>query len=557
MKCLKMETDKQCFTKMGVAMKVIISDDEPRVCQLVENLIDWSSLGMTVEAIVYNGTDAMDAIREHQPEIVITDIRMPGMDGLELIRDAKEIKPDIAFIIISGFRHFEYAQNAIKYGVEDYLLKPIKKDELYHTLKKIRSSFLERQETLSREESYHRLIQNNVDQLRAEFLDRCLEKNYLAQNSFTLDTWNQQYRYQFRPGTFQIMLIKLDGIDTRDEENLSYIQEKTLLVLRRFISDLCIESEFLYRNTVCIAVLNYRAGADAVREVRRAVKQGLKELLFQKDIFQNLSISIGLGVPVDTVGKLYLSRKTAMRAIEQRLIKGNNQVLEGECGEERSFAYTDIFADFNKQFSKALEWMDEREAREALRSLKQQMKSGQDITGHEILQMAKEALNLYCLSMRQYKMSIDGEESFFERTIETLDNMGSLEEIYDYLIRTIGESFHTAIELKKQDNVRPVRDGKQYIQQHYSEPISLEIVSRELGFNPTYFSSLFKKETGLTFLEYVTEVRMEMAKEFLRDTDWTVADICERVGYKDTKYFSKSFRKITGLKPNEYRKIYS
>ena len=111
-------------------LKVIIADDEDKVCQLIYGLIDWESLGMEVIGIAHNGLEALEMVKTLEPDLMITDIRMPGYDGLELIERSKEISDTLEFIIISGFRHFEYAQHAIKYGVGDYLLKPIKKEEL-------------------------------------------------------------------------------------------------------------------------------------------------------------------------------------------------------------------------------------------------------------------------------------------------------------------------------------------------------------------------------------------------------------------------------------------
>ena len=108
-------------------MKVIVADDEAKVCQLICSLVDWASLDMEVAGVAHNGIEALELVETLRPDLIITDIRMPGYDGLELISRAKAAKPDLDFIIVSGYRHFEYAQSAIKYGVSDYLLKPIKK----------------------------------------------------------------------------------------------------------------------------------------------------------------------------------------------------------------------------------------------------------------------------------------------------------------------------------------------------------------------------------------------------------------------------------------------
>lgn len=117
-------------------IKVVVADDEVKVCQLICNLVDWSTFDMEIVAVAHNGEEALEMVRQHEPDLLVTDIRMPGCDGLEMIARAKQLREDLDFVIISGYRHFEYAQSAIKYGVSDYLLKPIQKEELCSTLEK-------------------------------------------------------------------------------------------------------------------------------------------------------------------------------------------------------------------------------------------------------------------------------------------------------------------------------------------------------------------------------------------------------------------------------------
>ena len=151
-------------------LRVLIADDESKVCQLIEKLVDWDALGMEVVAVAENGIEALEKIKEFHPDIVITDIRMPGYDGLDLIRLGKEEAPKAEFVIISGYRHFEYAQMAIRYGVNAYLLKPIKKDELTETLKRLSTRFRAQTEQLSQEEKTRLAIRSDEKNLRQAFL---------------------------------------------------------------------------------------------------------------------------------------------------------------------------------------------------------------------------------------------------------------------------------------------------------------------------------------------------------------------------------------------------
>ena len=151
-------------------LKVLIADDEKKVCQLIEKLVDWEALDMQVTAVAENGIEALEKIKEYSPDIALTDIRMPGYDGLELVRLGKEHNPKMEFVIISGYRHFEYAQSAIRYGVNAYLLKPIKKEELNETLRKLGEQLREKTDQLSYAEKVQLTLKSDKETLRQTFL---------------------------------------------------------------------------------------------------------------------------------------------------------------------------------------------------------------------------------------------------------------------------------------------------------------------------------------------------------------------------------------------------
>ena len=171
-------------------LNILIADDENKVCQLIKSLVDWEALDMRVIATAENGIEALEKIRELTPDIAITDIRMPGYDGLELVRLAKETNPRTEFIIISGYRHFEYAQSAIRYGVNSYLLKPIKKDELTDTLTRLGEKLRERTRQLSYEEKVLRTLKSDEETLRQTFLSDLVYRRDKTLKTASLDRIN-------------------------------------------------------------------------------------------------------------------------------------------------------------------------------------------------------------------------------------------------------------------------------------------------------------------------------------------------------------------------------
>ena len=538
-----------------MGMKVLIADDEEKICQLIVHLVDWESLDMEVVAVTHNGIEALEAIRKWKPDIAITDIRMPGYDGLELIRASKEVLPQMEFIIISGYRHFEYAQTAIRFGVKDYLLKPIKKDELYNTLKRMRDTYMERHERLSQEEMFRITLQNNLDKLRGAFFSDILLQKRVDSSELDIGLVNKEYHFQFKPGCFQVEVLKIDGVDPKSAMNQEFLQEKVLEAFNSRIKEYCFDSEICLENYSCYAILNYPK--ENCRTVRRVLKQILDSLLLQNDIFEHLRVTIGSGTVEGDITRIHRSLKTAVLASEERLLKGTNRVLEYEENKENSFAESSLFYDFNQKLTGALENLDEAGAADAIMELQREMCENPSVRGHDILQMAKEIMQIYLFTARQNKFPLHEEEGFFEDYVFAIDSMSSVDEIFQYAKKAVCSSFREVIQAKMQEDNKPVRLAKQYIKQNYGKPITLELVSEQVGFTPAYFSTLFKKETGSTFSEYLLETRMEAAKDMLKDTNLSVAAICEQVGYSDSKYFTKTFTRETGLKPNQYRKLYS
>lgn len=534
-------------------LKVLIADDEQKVCQLIEKLVDWDSLGMKIVDVENNGIDALEKIREHKPEIAITDIRMPGYDGLELIQKGKEINPRMEFIIISGYRHFEYAQTAIQHGVSAYLLKPIKKEELIHELSKIRDTLLEKTEQLTFEEKMKLTMKSDEEMLRMTFMSDLIYRKNKLLLKHPLEQINREFHYKFQPGEFGAYIIKLDGQIINDSENLKFMIDKVHVAVERLFEECTYDYELYVIGSFIYLILNYNP--DKRMGVRKQMKSLMDELLVQSSILEGLSVTLAAGAGGRDIGNLENSLKNARLLAEERLVTGTGKLLEGDMETTGEFAESSIFTQFNSQMFQALESLEVSHVRGVITELKNNMLAQEKITGHEILQMTKEVCNLYLFFMKNNKIAI--KEGLLEEFNAGADNCASAAQLFDYLIQKITGSYEDAAELKKQEDNRPIRMAKQYILQKYGEPLTLEELSEIVGLSPAYLSTVFKKSTGMTFLEYLSKVRMDMAKQLLKETNDTVASICQQVGYNDVKYFTKTFIKYSGLKPNEYRKLYS
>lgn len=534
-------------------LKVLIADDESKICQLIQKLVNWQALEMEVAAVAGDGIEALEKIREVHPDIVITDIRMPGCDGLELVRLGKEANPKTEFVIISGYRHFEYAQSAIRYGVGAYILKPIKKEELMETLQKIGEKFRQKSERLTYEEKVRLTLQSDQKTLRKTFLSDLVYRRNKEILKKPLEEINEEFRYRFRPGNFAVAILKIDGHVFDDERNRRFMTDKVSSAVKNQLEEVLWEYEVLQEENFYYFLLNFPP--EQKTAVHRQMKGLLDQVRVQGGILKEIAVTLSLGTVCGSLDKADGSLKNARILIEERLIAGTGRLLEGELSGETSFADSELFTEFNGKMSQALESLEVFPVREAMIQLKTQMLASRGITGHEILQMTKEVCNLYLFFMKNYRIRI--EEDFLDNYNEGADNCASAGELFDYMIRKITGSYEKAARLKRQDENRPIRAVKKYVADHYGEPLTLEQVSAVAGLSPAYLSTVFKKDTGMTFLEYLSKVRMDMAKQLLKETGRTVADICAQVGYSDVRYFTKTFAKYSGLKPNEYRKLYS
>ncbi len=535
--------------------KVIIADDEKKVCQLIYMLVDWKAFDMEVVAILNNGLEVLEKVKEYKPDLIITDIRMPGLNGLEMIEQVKAADNAIEFIIISGYRHFEYAQTAIKYGVNDYLLKPIKKEELDSTLSKMQAKFLKKDILLKDQEQLKRDLESNKVKLRKGLFTDILFNGTLHNQNIALDKINSEYNYNFKKGYFQAVCLKLDHVRLLNYSNTCLLEEKTVDLLINNFRPLCYDFGIYFDNNTVFCILNF--GPEQARGIRKLLKKVIDEYIQPDAIYQQLEVTVGLGSLVTEMAFITESFKKSTYALQQRLLSGTGKVLEFDADTGGNLADSTQFYEFNRDFINNLNNFDMEGVIKDIKTLRRNLTERIETTGYEIVQMAKEVCNVYVLTMRANKIVLTNAGTFVSDFNESANDCSSVQELFGLLNKTITESLYKVIEDSKQVNIKPIRLAKQYIESNYMKSVSLDEVSAYVGFNSTYFSTLFKKETGSTFLEYLSGVRMNQTKELLKETNKSIAAICEEVGYSDLKYFTKSFKRFTGLKPNEYRKLYS
>ena len=534
-------------------IKVLIADDELRICELIFRLIDWESLGMSVIAVAHDGRETIKIIKNEMPDIVITDIRMPGYNGVDVIRIGKEYNSDIQFIIISGYSQFDYAQNAIHYGVSDYLLKPVKAEELTKALLRIKSRIDKNNQMYSQVKKAWTLEQQNRRLYREQLIMEIAHGKGFDVLTKDMNTLNEQYKYEFIPGFFTIVIVKADGLNFEEKTESSFLYEKIQQSLSFAFAPVMQEMQgTMLDNGTYIFLFNYE---NEYAEIESQIHRLLNQMLLQKDVFKKLHLTIGLGKRVNCLVEVGKSYETAYLAIKDRILVGTDRIIEGK---EKIVVqdYKDYFLHTVRELENVVENLDDKRISDIIQEWGTALSKDKEINGYQIEQSAKALVNSYLLSMQKNNYTLDEDDNLLKDFMKSIENCISLGEIQELLSGTLEQSLSEYRHKRALSGSKPIRDAKEYIRNNLAGNLTIQEVSEYVGYSSAHFSVRFKQECGITFSDYVMESRIEKSKELLKNTRETIESIAAAVGYSDVKSFTKNFKKYTEVKPSQYRKIY-
>lgn len=534
-------------------IKVLIADDELRICELIFRLIDWESLGMSVIAVAHDGRETIKIIKNEMPDIVITDIRMPGYNGVDVIRIGKEYNSDIQFIIISGYSQFDYAQNAIHYGVSDYLLKPVKAEELTKALLRIKSRIDKNNQMYSQVKKAWTLEQQNRRLYREQLIMEIAHGKGFDVLTKDMNTLNEQYKYEFIPGFFTIVIVKADGLNFEEKTESSFLYEKIQQSLSFAFAPVMQEMQgTMLDNGTYIFLFNYE---NEYAEIESQLHRLLNQMLLQKDVFKKLHLTIGLGKRVNCLAEVGKSYETAYLAIKDRILVGTDRIIEGK---EKIVVqdYKDYFLHTVRELENVVENLDDKRISDIIQEWGTALSKDKEINGYQIEQSAKALVNSYLLSMQKNNYTLDEDDNLLKDFMKSIENCISLGEIQELLSGTLEQSLSEYRHKRALSGSKPIRDAKEYIRNNLAGNLTIQEVSEYVGYSSAHFSVRFKQECGITFSDYVMESRIEKSKELLKNTRETIESIAAAVGYSDVKSFTKNFKKYTEVKPSQYRKIY-
>lgn len=535
-------------------IKVFLVEDEMVIRRGIKNSIDWEKEGYIFCGEASDGELAYPMIIKEKPDILITDIRMPFMDGLELCKLVKKELPNIKILILSGYDEFDYAKEAIRLGVTEYLLKPISSGKLLEALNGVSESIRREKEDKDLVRKYMEEMRENTEHEKQKFFEQMIAGNLSMADA--LET-GKKYEMSLSAGMYNLLLFRF----TLGEENRK--SGELLGEAEYAIEKLTERLEYVFEFQRGVEGWAFLLMADNEEQMSERVKELSKDL---EEIMKNYSTIAyfgGIGQPVARLRELEESFREAERALAARFTMELNRIISVD----------DIRMAQNVDTLDDIEITSFGEIEKTRTMLEKFLNNGVEDEIDEFVDVYINELpeeNLKSVLMRQYIImdayivmmsfceKIEGIEGEMQAQSEELKNsmktIQTLEEIKNY-IRML---------LKKIIGVRDTISGRRYsdiieiakdqIRKTYmSDEISLNTIAAEVGMSPSYFSSIFSKEMGKTFVEYLTEIRMDRAKELLMCSSMKTSEIGYEVGYKDPHYFSYIFKKTQNCTPKEFR----
>ena len=525
--------------------KVILVDDEEEVREAIRRRIDWEEIGFTVVATAENGEEALELAETCEPDVVMTDIQMPFMDGLTMLKRFKEKIPDIRSVIFSGYDDFEYAKEAIRLEAEEYILKPVDAEELREIFKRIRSRLDEQIKQRRNVEQLSKYYEASRPMMKEQLIIGLLEGRELQ---FDLERYQRDFDLKIESAFYCVGAFRItpmgDDKETLDK-NLMAVSLKQI-VTERFRGVLDIEA-FVYLDTVCVlARLKGTGQYDTfINEMDKTCKIAHKSL--------HANVSAGIGRIYGNAESIHTSFLEAKDAFHYRIFVGENQALcindVDPTSHIEDYVSEKQIRHIMRQVKVGTRESLEAEIRDFIEKLKRS-----DINLNQLqIFYAEFMVELFRLS-RGHVVSLEQTGFGNVNTNEELAGFSSMDEFADRLIELTGILWEKINNGRLDSTKKLAEDAKQYIADHYGEStLSVDEICSHLNVGTSYFSSVFKKETGMSFVTYLTQIRMNEAQRLLDTTDEKSYIIAGMVGYEEPNYFSYVFKKHFGVSPSKYR----
>lgn len=535
-------------------LKIMIVDDEPLLRMALKSLIDWEANGYKVLPAASNGDNAIDLIKKETPDIILTDIKMPGMNGVELIKYLKKSYPQIKTVVLSNYDDFSYVKEALMHGAADYMLKAnITPEKLITTINILKDKFImdeyQEKESLKRENE----VKRNFDWLKNEFLKSLVigKINTLEEIQF----YNNYYETGMKEGKYIVCALitdewaELNG--KYDGEGIHLLQNTINTILNEILQFDKIFFPYHINHYVLIIYMDGFSENTFISSIYEALSR------FQKAVlrYTNISFTVGVSKIKEKLQEIHVAHKESIQAAVYKFYKGSGKI----------YKLGDVVL---KDEDPRVKWIN----KENIRIIKDSLERGKldcidkilkdcfdDIEQNQYdITLVKQFFTDFILFIRNSLIEhAEKYEAHIER-VEKISNQFIMCETYseakNALLNHIAGIKSSLAKWNSEQYSDIVSKAIQDISANYDKNLTLNSVADNINVNSSYLSRLFLKETGQNFIDYLTDFKVRKAMTFLVSSNLNIQEVGEKVGYQNPKYFNRVFKKLTGVSPNQYRK---
>lgn len=510
-------------------ISVMIADDEKLVLEDLRTLVDWEALGFEITATAFNGRQALEKYRKYHPQVVFTDVKMPFMDGLELIKNLRECDGDACIFLLTAYEDFTYARTAIKYGIKDYVIKS----------------------TLD-EGTFTELLKNLYEDIRqqSEFQDILMEKQILEYLEAPDGECNEEFRHMCDKAYSYVLIeqdMPLAFADDTVPDSYAYS--------RREISSVAV-SEGISGCEVAAVSHTPEQRVLAALEIQEVSQQRITEITYryagqiQKKLRETFDASFTVYV-IDkkvTFAKLKNIHKKSHAVFQKKYLVGCGKIIRLESEKEGEVSREEVTVDTGR----IQEMIDRRDSSGIVEYLNEVYEELE--TSWNVKWLKSVSRELYTLLKSNYKRLPNRTKREFGTASDFLEWLDSR-----HIEVWFAKQFQILVEQKEEiyrmEYSRPVVQAMEYIFRHYQEhTLTIKEIADQVYLSTGHLCGMFKKETGKTLNSYITEVRIEEAKRLLDEGDMKIYEVSLAVGYQSSQYFSQIFYKITGTYPTNWQK---
>lgn len=522
-------------------IKALLIDDEPLILNHLKNAIPWNELQIELVGTARNGMKGLELVMEFEPDIILCDIRMPLMDGLEFLQEIRKLGYETEVIMLTGYQEFEYARLALQHGVKDYILKPINYEELEASISKLADEVRSRRsEKRFAERQMKRMVGLAHEKMMFDVL-----------MGFTADVPRYLAAEDERGAELRYALIVVD-LDGYAQRTVSWTEQERKLwnfAVRNVLQEAIPGQELHYiavqmrQGEWCVLLqferARYAVTSEQMHEWARQIQHAVRE-----HIKLTVSLSWDQGpVEIRALSQTYmkLQRGLMLYAGHEQLLPFTEEDLARDAASVSEWQLVE-------EITSGLKMYDKSKVEQGLERLKANLPH---ISEHSALGIEK-FLQYGIIHLLREMRELDFMNSHEEGMMwQHLQHSHSVKDLLNVITKL--ESHIKELEINKKSSELLMISAGEYIQRNLSTDIGVDDIANHLNISSSYFSHLFKNHYGETFVEYLRKQRMELAKTMLRLTSRSVTEVGALVGYSDRRYFSKVFQRYTGVTPTEYR----